>query len=232
VEVSVERAFGRACETCTTAFFRWAPATKGVRAIAGWPEARFPLRVAFDREWSGETISARDSTRFWQAVESLEEAFGEDLFRPAAYADAVPREDGANEDVILVWIDPELRDFTGYGSAVSSAGDVTYGDLRLRRGALRDEVSAGLVMHELLHTLGFGHTCAWRSVLADARRCPYLRAEEPTPEDVAYVQLAARVREMERAARGRVGMQAALAGEHFLRAGAVEAGAPLADSPR
>jgi hypothetical protein len=73
------------------------------------------------------------------------------------------------------------------------------------------------VVHELLHTLGFGHTCAWKSVLADVRRCPYMRADAATPEDVAYVQVASRVRDLERAARGRRGMQAALAGENLLR---------------
>ena len=216
VEIRLDDAFGEGSEGRHGAFYRWAAGT-GPRALAGWPGVRFPLRVAFDREWSGEPITQRDSVAFWEAVGGLELAFGEDLFRPAAFADAAPRENGGPDDAILVWVDPALRNFTGYGSAISTRGDITYGDLRLRRGALRDYASTGLVVHELLHTLGFGHTCAWRSVLADVRRCPSRRAEEPTPEDVAYVQLASRVRDLERVDEARHGLAAALAGDRALR---------------
>ena len=219
VEIRLDRAFGELCEGCHGAFYRWARArASGARMLAAWPGARFPLRVAFDREWSGEAITARDSASFWKAVGEMEDAFGEDLFRPAPFHEAVPREERGPEDAILVWVDPELSGYTGYGSAISTGGDITYGDLRLRRGALRDGQTTGVVVHELLHTLGFGHTCAWRSVLADARRCPSMRADEPTPEDVAYVQVASLVREMERAGPGRRGFEAALAAREPERA--------------
>ena len=224
VEIELERAFGGG-------FYRWAPGG-GARAIAGWPEARFPLRVAFDRELSGEPVAARDSAAFWGAVGKLEEVFGEKLFRPASSAEVAPREDGGPDDAILVWIDPTLREFVGYSTTGSSRGDIAYGDLRLRRGALQDAGSTGLVLHELMHTLGFGHTCAWRSVLVDVRRCPLLRTDLPTAEDVAYVQVAGRVRELERAGRARRGMEAALAGERSLRdADRLAAAVPASSSP-
>src|SRR6185436_9846989 len=108
--------------------------------------------------------------------------------------------------------DAEMRGLGGIGTAVSSSDDIDYGDVRLNRRALRGEEAApGLVAHELMHTLGFGHTCAWRSVVADVRRCPQLRAPTATEEDVAYAELAAEVRALLRGHPQRWGLEAALA---------------------
>jgi hypothetical protein len=123
-----------------------------------------------------------------------------------------PREDGGPDDVILVWLDPEMRGIRGLGTAVSEGHDIGYGDLRLSRGAIHDlDESPGIVAHELMHTLGFGHTCGWRSVVADIRRCPQLLATMATVEDVAYAEVAAELRSLVRAHRGRWGLEAALA---------------------
>ena len=222
VDVDVMRAFERPCGTCT-GFYRRSPARveRGRTVVPAWPAERFPLRVAFDREWSGVNVSARDSALFWNEAQELEDVFGTDIFRPVTFAEAAPQEDGGPSDVILVWFDPELRGLAGLGSSISNdAAEIEYGDLRLDRAALesRDAV-AGLVAHELMHTLGFGHTCAWRSVLADVRRCPDLRAPTATPEDVAYVQLAARIRALQRERRGRWALEAAVSGAELARAG-------------
>lgn len=72
---------------------------------------------------------------------------------------------------------------------------------------------AELVIHELMHALGVGHTCAWRSVAADLRRCPGRRSPVPTAEDVAYTQVLYRVRHLQTARGARWGLEAALAGE-------------------
>ncbi|HEX8696065.1 MAG TPA: hypothetical protein VF746_26855 [Longimicrobium sp.] len=220
VEVRLARAFERACERCSS-FYRRATeraAEPGRTSLQAWPEERFPLRVAFDREWSGERVSARDSAAFWRHAEELEEVFGADVFRPAVYGDALPGDDGGPHDVILVWIDPEMHRESGLGSAIAFGGEIEYGDLRLGRGSLSSpDAAEGLVPHELMHTLGFGHTCAWRSVLADVRRCPGQRAPTATAEDVAYVQLAARLRALQRERRARWVIEAALAGAPLLR---------------
>jgi hypothetical protein len=157
-------------------------------------------------------VTAGDSTAFWREAGELEETFGADVFRPANFPDAAPREDGGPNDAILVWFDPEMGGIGGIGTAVSSGDEIGYGDLRLNRQALRAEaVSPGLVAHELMHTLGFGHTCAWRSVVADVRRCPALRAPGATEEDVAYVELAAEIGSLLRGHGGRWAWEAALA---------------------
>lgn len=213
VEVPLARAFIGACKACG-GFFRGssARADSGRTVLRGWPAERFPLRVAFDREWNGEKVTAGDSVSFWREAAELEETFGADVFRPARFPDAVPAGDGGPDDVILVWFDPEMRGIAGLGTAVSDGDDIEYGDLRLNRAALREtETYPGLVAHELMHTLGFGHTCAWRSVVADVRRCPQLRAPMPTAQDVAYVQLAAAIRALQRERRGRWSVEAALA---------------------
>jgi hypothetical protein len=213
VEVRLARAFSPPCATCT-GFFRTLPADKnsGRTRLQGWPAGRFPLRVAFDREWNGEPVTARDSAAFWRAADELEETFGADVFRPANFPDAVPREDGGPDDVILVWFDPDMRGIGGIGTAVSHGDDIEYGDVRLNREALREDAMAqGLVPHELMHALGFGHTCAWRSVVADVRRCPSLRAPTATEDDVAYAELAAAIRSLLRERGGRWAIEAALA---------------------
>ena len=50
-----------------------------------------------------------------------------------------------------------------------------------------------------------------RSVVADIRRCPQLLATMATVEDVAYAEVAAELRSLVRAHRGRWGLEAALA---------------------
>lgn len=213
VDVPLARAFSGACKACG-GFFRGstARADSGRTVLRGWPAERFPLRVAFDREWNGEKVTAGDSVSFWREAAELEATFGADVFRPARFPDAVPTSDGGPGDVILVWFDPRMHGIAGLGTAVSDGDDIEYGDLRLNRAALREAATyPGLVAHELMHTLGFGHTCAWRSVVADVRRCPNLRAPMPTEEDVAYVQLAAAIRALQRERRGRWSVEAALA---------------------
>lgn len=214
VEISLARAFLPVCVGCTS-FFR--PAVGGGTGVPRdlvrtWPEEAFPLRVAFDREDAPAPITARDSVRFWRGVEEMEAVFGSDLFRPARYAEAFPGVGDTSDDVVLVQVDPALRG-SGLGISTAFGSEIVYGEVRVRWGRLLDEGDARmLVAHELMHALGLGHTCSWRSVLADLR-CRDLSSPVPTAEDVAYAQLARRVRQLQREHGARWGLQAALAGE-------------------
>lgn len=205
VEIDLRAAFTPVCRGCSGFYRRGSP-----HSLRTWPGRAFPLRVAFDREWSGARITARDSAAFWRVVEEMEEVFGSDLFRPAPIGETFTGEESP-EDVILVVVDPSLRS-AGLGMVSSLGSDITFGEVYLKwPGLISDPREGEVVLHELVHTLGLGHTCSWRSIMAVPSRCPGLRASTPTPEDVAHAQLLQRVRELQRTHGARWGLDAALA---------------------
>lgn len=211
VEIDLAAAHRPACPGCS-GFYR-APAG---RDLAGretppqsWPGTALPLRVAFERATAGG-LSSRDSAAFWVAADALEEELGMDLFRPARWAETLPGPRGAPEDVVLVVLDPALRS-VGWGSSVAQQGDIVYGAVRMRDGdVFRSPDGPRLVKHELVHALGYGHTCAWRSLMAQGPGCPRLRADAATAEDAAHIQVLQRARELQRGHPGAVGVESAL----------------------
>jgi hypothetical protein len=216
VAISLHRAFSPACAGCPGFYRQMASRSlpPGERAVLGWSDGAFPLRLAFDRQNSAEPVSARDSAAFWKIVDALEEDFGLDLFRPARMSDLRPGEDA--RDLVVVWIDPTLRG-RGLSTQGIAAGEITTGAVWLRKASLISGPDGpALLWHELMHVLGHGHTCAWRSVLAARSRCGAMDASRASAHDVAYAQLGMRVRALQRAHGARWGMQAALAGERAL----------------
>jgi hypothetical protein len=210
VEISLRRAFQPVCGGCSAFLKRSGGVGGGVRT---WPETHFPLRVVFDREFSPLPISPRDSASFWRGAEQLERDFGADLLRPAPYSATASVGDSVPSDLIFVMLDPSLR-VSGLGTAGAYGDDIVFGEVRLKgSGLLADPGSSDIVVHELLHALGLGHTCSWRSVMAVPTRCPGMRSERATPEDVAYTQVVRRVRELQRLHAAEWGLEAALAGE-------------------
>lgn len=179
--------------------------------IPTWPPTAFPLEVAFDRE-NGGRISARDSASFWRIARSVEEHFGLRLFRPAPLSVVLANVANDGPGSLLVLVDPKLPN-VGWGSSVAQSGDILAGAVHFRSaytfvGAGASEV----VAHEIFHALGFGHTCAWRSIVADAGRCRTRQAPAPTAADVAHAQLLWRIRDLEREARVSNTIAAALLG--------------------
>ncbi len=218
VEISPALARRPACAGCSTFWVRM-PGTPGV-GFQGWPGPRFPLRVAFERGGSDPAGSAPDSAAFWRGAAGVENALGRDLFRAVPYAQTLSsfrNEDPV--DVVLVRIDRSLTT-AGLTTMVGTRGNIEYAGLALQRAsAALAPGGRELVAHELMHVLGLGHTCAWRSVLAESNRCPGLRAPAPTPEDVAYTQLLYRVRDLQRDGSLRWGLDAAVEGERMLETG-------------
>jgi hypothetical protein len=182
--------------------------------IPTWPPSSFPLEVAFDRE-NGALVSARDSVAFWQIVRTMEEHFGLRLFRPAPLPQVLANVANDGPGSLLVLIDPRLLS-TGWGSSVSQSGDILAGAVHFRHARTFSSADgASIVTHEIFHALGFGHTCRWRSVVADVKRCRGNQAPAPTASDVAHAQLLWRIRELERGARISTTVAAAL-GDHPL----------------
>jgi hypothetical protein len=226
VPISMERAYRPTCGTCISFFQRVSRIGSGVAAggVAAWPEDQFPLRVAFDRDRSEARVTARDSAAFWGVANHMEHVIGRRFFRPATYEQTLSEDEHGPNDVVLVWVVPSLRSH-GRGAVAYRSDRITTGVLWLRSTSLIfDTHGPSLVAHELLHTLGFGHTCAWRSVMADVERCPNQRSPVPTPEDVAYIELAREITALAWANGARWGLEAALAGETTPGLGPLAAG--------
>lgn len=218
VDISPHRARTPVCPRCSVFWVRMqAPGQEAVR-FQGWPASRFPLRVGFDRVHSVPVGAAPDSAAFWFGVESVEDAFGMDLFRPVRYTQTLAQglEETSPTDVVLVIIDPSLP-VAGLTMVLGPPGMVEYAAVSLqRRDVVRTAYGAELVAHEMMHALGFGHTCAWRSISADITRCPQMRTSAPSPQDVAHAQVLYRVRDLQRDGGLRWGLDAAVAGERVL----------------
>lgn len=211
VAVRLNDAFEAWCDRCSR-FLRLSdgPNRKGrPTPVPSWPDSLFPLRVAFERD-GNPRVAPQDSLAFWSVVDAMEEEMGIDLFRPVPLAETEPTDDEAfPEDVVLVVMDPSL-DSAGYGGTGASAGDILHATVRFREGRIFSAPHAPhLVRHEMMHALGFGHTCSWRTVLA-APGCPGLRALSLTREDVAHAQLLHRLSSLQRARRGSLGLESAV----------------------
>jgi hypothetical protein len=218
VNISPHRARTPVCPRCSVFWVRMQGPREEPARFQGWPASRFPLRVGFDREHSMPRGAAPDSAAFWLGVENVEVAFGMDLFRPVRYTQTLAQgiEEVGPTDVVLVLVDPSLP-VAGLTMLLGPPGIVEYAAVSLqRRDVVRTGYGAELVAHEMMHALGFGHTCAWRSVSADITRCPQLRTSVPSPEDVAHAQVLYRVRDLQRAGGLRWGLDAATAGERVL----------------
>lgn len=218
VGISPHRARIPVCARCSVFWVRVQPQGQEAVPFQGWPLSRFPLRVAFDREHSVPAGAAPDSAAFWRGVTAMEDAFGMDLFRPARYTQTVAQglDEDVPDDIVLVAMDASLP-VAGLTMVVGRRGIVSYAGVNLqRRGVLTADYGPELVGHEMMHALGFGHTCAWRSISADLLRCPQMRTSAPSPEDVAHVQVLYQVRDLQRAGGYRWGLDAAVAGERVL----------------
>jgi hypothetical protein len=197
VAVDLPGATEPACRGCSA--FYSAEDTVNMRppGIPVWLEHSLPLRVAFSED-DGVTMTERDSVAFMRVADALQVDLGRRWFQAASEAE-VFADDPATEQFgsIIVSIDPGLGT-VGRGNWAAQGGEIVAGVIYLQSAALiRDPTYSGVVAHELMHTLGFGHSCSWRTVMA-AERCSGRRADSPTPEDVAHAQLLLRLRTLER----------------------------------
>ena len=176
-------------------FWRLVPYSgSGPRKLLGWRESDLPLRIAFARERSSEPITAADSVAFWEIARRMERDVGRPLFVPTdASADT------ARAGIIRVEVRPQ--DAEGHTFvAWAQSGDASEGVLIFRRASiLRD---AHVVTHELVHLLGFGHSGSWPTVSQPGGGThPGL-----TPQDVAYIRLAYRLRRLQHETGARPGL--------------------------
>ncbi|HEY3258610.1 MAG TPA: hypothetical protein VGJ64_07115 [Gemmatimonadaceae bacterium] len=147
--------------------------------VVGWRSTSYPIPLAFrhDRRW--RAITSADSSAFWTIIDGMNADFGMKLFRPATIANDDPIE------VIVVDLGT-MREVDGL-SRVTWAPSGELFDVRVTfqdASVLHDR---HVVVHEMMHALGFGHTTAWSSVVSPRDANGPVRV---TAEDVAYAELA------------------------------------------
>ncbi len=209
VAIELEAAFRAPCGGCS-AFFP-APAAGGSEngPVRAWADTMLPLRVLLDRAGPVQPLGTADSAAFWGAAALFERTLGQRLFRPVGDE---PEEGAPAGGLVLVRIDPGQLE-AGLSTTASQRGEIGAAVVSFRHAALLGGPEGGhLVGHELLHALGAGHTCAWRSLVADTERCPERYSKDATPEDVAYLELLERVKALERREAAGYGLRAAQRG--------------------
>ena len=170
--------------------------------VVGWPAASFPIAVAFRRSAPRRPISRADSIAFWTVIQSLEQDFGVDLFRPARYEELAAGTVG-----ITVDINPAITSDGFTFITWADNGTIYDGSVTVRAADLLGEPS--VVIHEMLHALGFGHTRSWFSALSAGGRNP----PRVTRDDVAYAQIIYSVRNTQTLYRARYGIMEAFEAE-------------------
>lgn len=187
-----------------------------LNGVALWPAASLPVPLAFDRGGAAGAITAADSAAFWTIVRQMERDLGRPLFRPATLTDLTALDSkGYSAGAVLVSLDPTLGPTGGYTNWVSSLDlGITAARSRFGAGALLS--SSPLVTHELLHALGFHHTCAWTTVMG-GYGCG--SAGGATVGDAAGFALAYQVRTAQLGGAPTTGLAAARAGELRLELG-------------
>lgn len=150
----------------------------------------FPVPVGFCRKASNMPITAQDSVYFWNNLKDLNSVFGRQLVTPANESD-VCTTNGNGVKGIRTIVDSTV--------SIPSAGvDIWSG---------RDFISSVImfpnvdsfhmpppwpdpfyfpVQHETIHALGFGHTCAWKTIMYTCKTAEN-NSYIITREDVAYV---------------------------------------------
>jgi hypothetical protein len=215
VAVDLRGATAPSCRPGCSAFF---PAEDTLRmspaGIPFWLEGSLPLRLAYNNE-DGIRIDPADSLAFIRVAEALEQDLGRRWFQPTRLTDVFNAPPGDPFGSVIFSIDPHLST-PARANWVAQRGEIVAGVVYFQSPRyIRDRAYAGIVAHELMHALGFGHTCSWRSVVA-GETCPGRRANAPTAEDVAHAQLLLRLRTLERIHGIHGSIAAALTGTDLL----------------
>lgn len=166
-------------------FWRLSNQDGGPRRIIGWSSESFPIPLAF-RVGRRGSLSESDSIAFWNIVRNLEADLGTSLYRPVTLG---PGEDPT--DVVIVSLEPQRVAGSVANTMITWNSFANVYDARVTFRDSKAATDAGVVMHELMHVLGFGHTTGWRSMM-QASETPGVTTL--TIEDVAYAQVALRAR--------------------------------------
>jgi hypothetical protein len=149
---------------------------------------QLPACLAFASDSANviRAATSADSAKFWSAVDSLELAYGQDLVKPCAQAEAKSRG-------VLIALSPTIiGSFAQITAVEGEFRDVRAGLVRLMP---MDVAFSYVVGHELAHLIfRVGHTCEWDSMMRSS--CPRYIVNGVYAEDVAYMLFKKRTREL------------------------------------
>jgi hypothetical protein len=135
--------------------------------VTAWDTLPVPVEI--------DGFSDSDTTLVWTALRAMEGIVGRRLFEPAAAQ--------SGGIVVTPGLPVGISGFAGYANwSVDGRSRITSAHVWI--ASLR---VGGIVQHEFLHALGFGHTCSWPSVMG-GYGCA--QSAELTVPDVAYYLLA------------------------------------------
>jgi hypothetical protein len=142
----------------------------------------YPVPVAFCRSKSNYIVSASDSVKFFFWVEDIHQKFGRQIFKPANEAEVCGL-NGAPKNGVLVYFDTTERISHGAAAQWGYTRDYIYGGVVFNEVDVLDRNF--VIQHELIHALGFGHTCSWKTIMATCLTPDNVQTTI-SREDVAY----------------------------------------------
>jgi|GEM_PF-3647543 len=152
----------------------------GDYAFSTWKKSDFPIKVAYDSVRSTSPINAHAQANLKMKLDSLNAQVGWQMYVIASYTEVL------NGKGIFYFVDSTLTATNlgteGVGAAglatstFDANGNIVHVDIRFAYEVyLEDQyMTVGIITHEFLHGLGFGHTCGkWNSVMrgADPSAC-------------------------------------------------------------
>jgi hypothetical protein len=165
VDVSLTQAFQRVCTDDSNANCNSFFPQIWKSAVVLWNDADLPVPLAFNTSATTSPISAADSMNLWNIIAEMQNEVGRQLFVPATLSSLPPPDvNGFSRKAVLVWVDSTLSGFAGYTNWIWD-GNLNMLSAKTRVTANAALASRSLMKHELLHALGFHHTCAWTTVM-------------------------------------------------------------------
>lgn len=225
VAISLQSAFTRVCSDDSNAncnsFF---PQLWLSGLVPLWAASDFPIQLAFNHSATTTPITASDSIALWTVIHLMEADVGRPLFKPVDFSSlTTPDANGFSPKAVLVWVDNTLTGFAGYSNWIWDANqNMVAAKTRVRQNSFLSNRS--LMSHELLHALGFHHTCAWVTVMG-GYGCP--SAAGITQTDAAAFSLGYQARAAIVAQKPTTTFGDALRGEQLLELTPVAAVTPL-----
>jgi hypothetical protein len=178
--------------------------------IRSFPGSSLPTPAAVHNGLSSthQVIDQAGEAGIWADVDRLETALGWKVLRKVAATDIT-----YPNGVVLVADSTKTGGAPAMAGPYASGNDLTGGKITFYANV--DAPTVGNAAHELVHVLGFGHGCGWNGIMSTG--CGYVHSNYATAQDVAYIQLMYRVRELERKYNTRFSLAEANVGQEVLQ---------------